>query len=145
MGGGDAAEGAWMTDFKAAQARAKKEKKPILVDFTGSDWCGWCIKLKDEVFNKPEFLEWAQDNVILVELDYPKNKPQSEELKKQNEQLAKEYRIEGYPTILFLDAAGKKLDQSGYLEGGPEAWIADAEKKLGIKGKKKKKAKKDDK
>ena len=136
-----AAEGAWLTDYKAALAKAKKEKKVVLADFTGSDWCGWCIKLKDEVFSKPEFQEWAAENVVLLELDFPKQTPQSDELKKQNQELQKEFGIQGFPTIVFLDAKGKKLGQSGYVEGGPEAWIAAAEKELGIKSKKKKKAK----
>ncbi|MBL8750029.1 MAG: thioredoxin family protein [Planctomycetes bacterium] len=137
----DAGEGAWMTDYKAAVAKAKKEKKFVLADFTGSDWCGWCIKLKDEVFSKPEFQEWAAKNVVLLELDYPKNKPQSDEIKKQNEGLAKEFRIEGYPTILFLDGSGKKVGQMGYEKGGPAAWIPLAEKELGIKSKPAKKTK----
>jgi protein disulfide-isomerase len=137
-----AAEGAWLTDYKAALAKAKKEKKVVLADFTGSDWCGWCIKLKDEVFSKPEFQAWADDNVVLLELDFPKQTPQSDELKKQNQELQKEFGIQGFPTIVFLDAKGKKLGQSGYVEGGPEAWIAAAEKELGIKSKEKaKKAK----
>ncbi len=131
-----AAADVWMTDYEAALAKAKKEKKFVLADFTGSDWCGWCIKLKEEVFSKPEFLEWAKDNVVLLELDFPKQKQLPDELKKQNDKLAREFHIEGYPTILFLDRTGKKVDRSGYLPGGPEAWIADAEKKLGIKPKK---------
>lgn len=131
-------ESAWMTDFKAAQAKAKKEKKVVLADFTGSDWCGWCIKLKDEVFSKPEFLEWAEEHVVLLELDYPRNTKLSEELTKQNKELQEEYQISGFPTILFLDSKGKQVGRSGYVEGGPEAWIAAAEKELGIKSKKKK-------
>jgi protein disulfide-isomerase len=137
-----AQESSWLTNFEEAKAAAKKDKKVILADFTGSDWCGWCIKLKDEVFSKPEFQAWADDNVVLLELDFPKQTPQSDELKKQNQELQKEFGIQGFPTIVFLDAKGKKLGQSGYVEGGPEAWIAAAEKELGIKSKKKaKKAK----
>jgi protein disulfide-isomerase len=124
----------WMTDFKAALAQSKKTKKPIIADFTGSDWCGWCIKLKEEVFSKPEFKEWAAKHVILLELDYPKQKEQSEEIKKQNQELATKYQIKGYPTILFLDAKGKVIGKSGYMPGGPEAWLKDAGKQLKIKG-----------
>ncbi|MCK6458840.1 MAG: thioredoxin family protein [Planctomycetes bacterium] len=120
----------WLTDFEAALARAKSEKKPILADFTGSDWCGWCIKLKDEVFSKDEFKEWAEENVVLLELDYPRKTEQPEALKKQNEDLKAKYQIRGYPTVLFLDAKGKVIGQSGYKPGGPEAWIADAKKVL---------------
>jgi protein disulfide-isomerase len=125
----------WMTDFKAACAAAKKAKKPILADFTGSDWCGWCIKLKDEVFSTPEFKAWAAKNVILLEVDFPRQKEQSEDLKKQNKELGTKYQVGGYPTVLFLDAKGKVLGKSGYLPGGPEAWLKDASKQLKIKGK----------
>ncbi|MBL8843139.1 MAG: thioredoxin family protein [Planctomycetes bacterium] len=127
----------WLTDFAAAQKLAKKSKKPLLVDFTGSDWCGWCIKLDEEVFSKAEFKTWAAENVVLVKLDFPRKTKLPDELAKQNKELAAKYSIQGYPTILFLDAKGEKIEQSGYLEGGPEKWIADAEKKLGIKSKKK--------
>jgi protein disulfide-isomerase len=139
MKGPEAAEeGAWMTDYKAALTKARKEKKRILVDFTGSDWCGWCKKLKAEVFDTPEFAEWAKEHVILLEIDFPRAKPQSDGLKKQNKELEKEYRIQGYPTILFLDAKGNKVGQMGYAEGGPDAWLPLANKELGIKTKKKK-------
>ena len=124
----------WLTDWKEAVARSKKEKKPIVADFTGSDWCGWCIKLKEEVFDKPEFKEWAEKNVILLEVDFPKKKEQSEELKAQNKELGDKYQIRGYPTILFLDAKGKVLGRSGYKPGGPEEWLKDANKQLKIKG-----------
>ncbi|MGE0707896.1 MAG: thioredoxin family protein [Planctomycetota bacterium] len=124
-------EGDWKVRWEEATAEAKKTGKPILADFTGSDWCGWCIKLKDEVFATEEFVAWAKQNVILLELDFPARKPLPKELKEQNERLQKQYKIEGYPTILFLDADGKVLAQSGYLPGGPKAWIAAAEKDLG--------------
>jgi protein disulfide-isomerase len=137
-GGGDsvadaAAEEGWIVSYKEALAKAKKEKKVILADFTGSDWCGWCIKLKDEVFSKPEFKEWAAKNVVLLELDFPKKKKQSAELKKQNQELAEQFGIQGYPTILFIDAKGKKLGELGYQEGGPAAWIPLAEKEVAKK------------
>jgi len=131
--------GEWMTDYKAALAKAKKEKKFVLADFTGSDWCGWCIKLKEEVFSKPEFAEWAKENVVLLEVDFPRTKKQSDDLKKQNQDLAKEFGIQGYPTIVFLDAKGKKVGEMGYEKGGPDAWLPLADKQLGIKSKKKKK------
>ncbi|MEZ6037990.1 MAG: thioredoxin family protein [Planctomycetota bacterium] len=132
---------AWGTDYDAAIKQAKKEKKLVMADFTGSDWCGWCIKLKDEVFSTPEFAEWAAEHVVLLELDFPRSKPQSDELKEQNTKLRDKHGIRGYPTILFLDAKGKEVGRSGYVKGGPAAWIADVEKKLGIKSKKKDKDK----
>jgi protein disulfide-isomerase len=139
-GGGEIADAAseegWITSYKAAQAKAKKEKKVILADFTGTDWCGWCIKLKEEVFSKPEFKEWADKNVVLLEVDFPRKKKQSAELKKQNQDLSEQFGIQGYPTIMFLDAKGKKLGTLGYEKGGPEVWIALAEKQIGKKSKK---------
>ncbi|MCX8487133.1 MAG: thioredoxin family protein, partial [Crocinitomicaceae bacterium] len=71
----------WHTDLNKAIELANKENKPMMLFFTGSDWCGWCVKLKKEVFSQSEFKQWAQDNVILVEVDFPKYTPQSEELK----------------------------------------------------------------
>ena len=118
----------WETDANKAMALSKKTGKPILADFTGSDWCGWCIRLHKEVFDTPAFAKWASSKVILLELDYPQSKPQSAEIKKQNAGLAQKYKIEGYPTILFLNASGKVLGQYGYDSGGPSKWIPNAEK-----------------
>lgn len=124
----------WMTDYSKAIALSKKTGKPILADFTGSDWCGWCIRLKKEVFSMPEFDAWAKKNVILLELDYPRSKPQTAAVKKQNDILATKYKIEGYPTILFLGSKGQVLGQYGYDRGGPKVWTSNAAKML--KGKK---------
>jgi protein disulfide-isomerase len=117
----------WVTGYEAALATAKAEKKLVLADFTGSDWCGWCKKLKAEVFDQPAFQEWAQKNVVLLELDYPAGKPMPPELKQQNDALQRKYRIEGYPTILFLDATGEPVGVMGYQPGGPAPWTRDAD------------------
>ena len=122
--------GTWLTDWEKAKKLSKATGRPILADFTGSDWCGWCIKLKKEVFDTDEFKTWAKKNVILLELDYPRNKTLPDDLKKQNETLKTKYQIRGYPTVLFLDADEKILAKTGYVKGGPEAWIKDAEGKL---------------
>ena len=119
----------WMTDYNKALAMSKKTGKPILADFTGSDWCGWCIKLKQEVFSKPEFNAWAKKNVILLELDYPR-KAQPAALKAQNAKLAEKYQIQGYPTILFLGSKGQVIGKYGYDRGGPSVWTANASKML---------------
>ena len=126
----------WLTSYEEALERSKKEKKPILADFTGSDWCGWCIKLKSEVFDQPEFQKWAVENVILLELDFPKKKELPKELADQNAKLRDKHGVRGYPTILFFDAKGEKIGQSGYVEGGPAAWIKAAEEQMGSKKKK---------
>lgn len=122
------AESNWLTDYKKAQQEAKTNNKLVLLDFTGSDWCGWCIKLNKEVFSKPEFKDYANKNLVLVELDFPRAKPLSSDIKKQNEELAQQYQIEGFPTIVVLDGDGKKVGLLGYMPGGPTAFIAELEK-----------------
>jgi protein disulfide-isomerase len=113
----------WMTDFEAAKAKAKAENKPMLLDFTGSDWCGWCIKLDEEVFGEAAFKEYASAELVLVEIDFPRGKEQSAELKAQNEKLAEQYGVRGFPTILVLSPEGKLIEQTGYQRGGPEAYV----------------------
>jgi len=123
-----ASAGEWITDAAKAQEQAKKENKLVLLDFTGSDWCGWCIKLKNEVFDKKEFKEYADKNLVLVEVDFPRKKEQSAEQKKANRELAQKYGIRGYPTIIVLDGAGKQVGELGYMKGGPEPFIAELKK-----------------
>jgi protein disulfide-isomerase len=125
----NAAESTWLTDLPKAQAQAKSENKIVLMDFTGSDWCGWCIKFKKEVLDTAEFQAYAAKNVVLVELDYPNKKVQSDDLKKANAALKTQYDIHGYPTLLVLDQNGKEIGrQVGYSEGGPTAFIAKLDK-----------------
>ena len=122
------AEPAWETDYKKAQDQAKAGDKLVLLDFTGSDWCGWCIRLDREVFSKPEFLDYANKNLVLVEIDFPRGKAQSASLKKQNQELADQYGIQGFPTVVVLNGKGKKVGELGYMEGGVSAFIAELEK-----------------
>lgn len=117
----------WHTSLDTAMAESKKTGKPILADFTGSDWCSWCIKLHKEVFAKPEFGAWAKSNVVLLELDFPMKKKQDQAVKKANEALAEKYKIEGFPTVLVLSASGKEIGRLGYEAGGPSVWIKKAE------------------
>ena len=122
------AEANWLTNYDEAKTKAKSDNKFLLLDFTGSDWCGWCKRLNAEVFSKPQFQDYAAKNLVLVELDFPRAKPQTEEVKKQNMQLASQYQIEGFPTIVVLNADGRKIGELGYMEGGPEAFIAAIDK-----------------
>ena len=115
----------WQTDYKAALELAAKENKPVLLDFTGSDWCGWCVKLDKETFSEASFKKFAAGNLILVEIDFPKNKAQSDEVKKQNRELQARFGVDGFPTLVLLDSKGKEIAKNpGYLAGGPDALIA---------------------
>lgn len=117
----------WNTSLPKAQAQASKENKLVMLDFTGSDWCGWCIKLNKEVFSTSEFADYAKKNLVLVEVDFPRHKEQSDEQKKANQALQEKYKIEGYPTVIVLNGAGKKLGELGYMDS-PKKFIAELEK-----------------
>jgi thioredoxin-related protein len=99
----------WSDNYAASLARAKEEKKMLLLDFTGSDWCGWCVKLDEEVFSKGPFKSFAKKNLVLVELDYPRGKTQTDEVKKQNSELKAKFAISGYPTLILVDAEGQEV------------------------------------
>lgn len=124
-----AAELAWLTDLAKAQAQAKEEKKMVLMNFTGSDWCGFCIKLHKEVFSSTEFAEYAKKNLVLVEVDFPSKKQLSAALTKANDALKEKYKIKGFPTLVVLNSEGKKVgEEVGYGGGGPKAVIAKIDK-----------------
>lgn len=118
----------WHTSLPTAQAKAKEGGKLVLLDFTGSDWCGWCKRLNKEIFQTPEFSEYAKKNLELVEVDFPQRKKQAPELKKANQALQAKYGVQGYPTLIILNSSGKKLGELGYQEGGPQPFIAALEK-----------------
>ena len=121
----------WYTDMNEATAIAKKENKPMMLFFTGSDWCGWCVRLQNEVFRTPEFEAWAKENVVLVELDFPRKNNQTDAVKMQNAQLQKQLQVNGYPTVWFVSAVKTAeakinltaLGSSGYVAGGPQVWL----------------------
>ena len=117
-----AAEG-WLTDLEAAKKQAAEQKKDILVDFTGSDWCHWCVQLKKEVFDQKEFKDAAPKDFVLLEIDFPQEKEQPEDIKKANQALAEKYGVQGFPTVLLLDGEGKPYAQTGYQEGGAEPYL----------------------
>lgn len=122
-----AAELTWHTDMAKALEAAKAEKKAVLVDFTGSDWCGYCIKLDKEVFATSTFADFAAKNLVLVKADFPRKTKLAPELQKANEALRDKYAkpFQGFPTIVLVDAAGKKLgEEVGYSPGsGPDAYL----------------------
>lgn len=113
----------WETNFAEAAKKAKKEKKKLLVNFTGSDWCGWCIKLDKEVFSKEKFVEYANKNLVCVKLDFPKRKEIAPEIKEQNNGLAQKYGVRGFPTIYILEADEDVILKTGYMAGGEENYI----------------------
>ncbi len=125
-----AAAAEWLTDYDKAVKISQRTGKPILMDFTGSNWCGWCIKLKNEVFSTPAFEKWADKNVVLLELDFPRPDNQSEAIQKQNRGLLEKYEVRGFPTVVFTDYKGEVLGQYGYDRGGPENWAAKASEML---------------
>jgi thioredoxin-related protein len=130
----------WETNINKAIEVSNKTNKPLLLFFTGSDWCGWCIRLQKEVLKTPEFTKWANENVVLVELDYPRRTPQTAEIKKQNAELQQAFGIQGFPTVFFAKAITKDgktnfqgLGNTGYVAGGPTAWLAVADGILKMK------------
>lgn len=124
----------WHTDMTKATDISLKEKKPMFLFFTGSDWCGWCIRLQKEVFKTPEFISWAKENVVLVELDFPRNNNQSDAVKMQNAQLQQQLQVRGYPTVWFVSSTKTAeakvnlaaLGNVGYVAGGPSKWLETA-------------------
>ena len=125
----------WITSYDGALELAKKENRPVLIDFTGSDWCGWCKKMTRDTYSKAAFTDYAKNNLVLLYLDYPSGKPQTKALEEQNEKLKKEYGVRGYPTQVLLSPDGKVLwKNGGYLSGGPDALIAAIKKAEKAKG-----------
>jgi len=123
------AESDWQHDYTKAQEDAKANHKLLFLNFTGSDWCGWCIKLDKDIFSQQQFKNYAHDNLVLVELDFPRKKSQATEERKQNMQLAQQYEVLGFPTIVVLNSNGQKVWQfDGYFPGGLEAFIAQLQK-----------------
>src|SRR5262249_24443594 len=123
------AEPDWLHDYPKAQEEAKANHKLLFLNFTGSDWCGWCIKFDKEVLSQPQFKNYAHDNLGVVELDFPRRKSQPAEERKQNVQLAQQYEVMGFPTLVVLNSSGQKLWQfDGYFPGGPEAFIEQLQK-----------------
>src|SRR5260370_37283749 len=124
-----AAEGEWLTDLAKAQAQAKVEKKMVFMDFTGSDWCPPCKSLHKNVLTSSDFLNYAKENLVLLVVDFPRGKPQGEALRTANEELAKKFAVDSFPTIIVLGANGKKLSQeSGYDGSNANEFVAKLKK-----------------
>lgn len=113
----------WYTDMNKAREVAKSEGKTLLVNFTGSDWCSWCKRLDREVFSQSDFEKFAQENLVLVELDFPKYKSQSKETRQNNEKLRLKYEVRGFPTILLVSSQDDLILKTGYRPGGAENYV----------------------
>ena len=115
----------WIEDFEAAKKEAAASGKYILLAFSGSDWCGWCMKLEQEVFSQNEFVRGAQKSFVLTMIDNPQDKSiLSKMAERQNKELARKFNISGYPTAVLCDAKGTEIKRfSGYKKGGPSAYL----------------------
>ena len=128
----------WLTNIDQAIAQSMETEKPIMLFFTGSDWCGWCKRLVKEVFDQEEFKDWAKDKIIPVELDFPRRTKLDENLVAQNRQLQRLFAVQGYPTIWLVrpqyqeenKVNFEKLGKTGYVRGGGSNWIQSAEQYL---------------
>ena len=116
--------GVWYTSFKQAASLADSQNKKLLINFTGSDWCGWCIKLDKEVFSQPSFTQYADGNYILLRCDFPKRSQLPKALQTQNKALAKKYGVRGFPTIIVVNPNGTIHSKGGYVSGGPSAFLS---------------------
>lgn len=126
-----AAGDGWTTDYAKALKQAKKEKKVVLLDFNGSDWCPPCIALKKNVFGSADFKKFAGETLVLVDVDFPRGKRQSKELAAANEALSEKFKVESFPTILLVDATGKVVHrEEGYGDESPKDYIAILKKAL---------------
>lgn len=113
----------WGTDFEAGLKQAKEMHRPILLDFTGSDWCGWYMKLDREILATPEFKQFAGQHLVLVKIDFPMHQAQSDVEKARNDELAARFQVQGFPTLVLLDPEAKPCGTLGYMRGGTEAFI----------------------
>lgn len=111
----------WQHDFDKALDLSRKSRKPVFVFFTGSDWCGWCIKLDREILSKRDMVRFLNDNFILYKADFPKRNQPPRHVMAKNQHLMKRYGVRGYPTIVIVDGNGKSLGMTGYMRGGPDA------------------------
>ncbi len=115
--------GEWTTDHAAALAAANGSGRKVLLFFTGSDWCGWCMKLDAEILGTSEFRDFARENLVLLKLDFPRRSQLPDQVRAQNSRLQQQYGIEGYPTIVVLNDAGQEVGRLGYQRGGPAPFL----------------------
>lgn len=122
----------WTADYKHALTLATELRLPVMINFTGSDWCVYCKRLKAEVFSQKEFVEWAERNVVLLEVDYPRSFDLPKQVATQNDWLQGLYgeAVQGFPTVLMTDPKGRPFAKLGYQPGGPAVWLQNANSAL---------------
>ncbi len=114
---------AWFTNLEKAQEVAVEKNIPIFIHFTGSDWCGWCWKLEEEVYSKPVFQEYVAENMVMVTIDFPKKIKLPAEIVTYNRNLATKFGVQGFPTVQLLNPDGTPIAKTGYQDGGAEKYI----------------------
>ena len=116
----------WVQSFDEAVSQSEISGKPIMLVFSGSDWCSYCQLLEHEVLRTPEFESWSSDNVIKVMVDFPQYQSQSAEVAMQNQNLKQHFagNLKGYPTVLMVEPSGSVIGRTGYVAGGPLPWIS---------------------
>ncbi|SDD96410.1 thioredoxin family protein [Desulfuromonas thiophila] len=113
----------WLEDSDRAFTQAREQQRPVLMYFTGSDWCHWCIQLNKNVLSQPEFADFAAKELVLLKVDFPKRLPQSAAQARRNDQLARQYRVRGFPTLLLFNAAGDKIATTGFRPGSAADYV----------------------
>ena len=111
-------DGQWIDNFEAGQMISEKTGRHMLINFTGSDWCIWCKRLKEEIYEHTDFKEYAGKKLVLVEIDFPRRKPLPEKTALANNELAKKFDIRGYPSVIILGPDGQLAGRTGYVRGG---------------------------
>lgn len=135
-----AATAVWGTDFATATTRAAAEGRAILLNFTGSDWCVWCHRLRDEVFVHQPFVDFAASSLALVEVDFPRRTELPDALAAHNRELAERFRVESYPTVLLLNSAGEEIGRLGYMQGGPKTFVRELKRLIAADAKRRESA-----
>ncbi len=119
----------WTDDFTAALEQGRTDGRYLLLNFTGSDWCVWCHRLRDEVFVQDAFLDYAAESLVLVEVDFPMKKVLPDSVQAQNAELDERFDVSGYPTIVIVSPDNEEIGRLSYMQGGAKTFVR-AVKKL---------------
>tara|TARA_Y100001934_G_C12163093_1_gene682917 strand:- start:73 stop:558 length:486 start_codon:yes stop_codon:yes gene_type:complete len=120
----------WLINYEEAIELSRTEEKPVFMLFTGSDWCGWCMKLESEVFASDAFRDAMADTFVFLKLDFPRKIQQTPEIKKQNKRLMREYPVRGFPTVILLNSKNQQIGSTGYKRGGGAAYVEHIQKMM---------------